>query len=102
MTVRHIVMWNVRGERGSAEHRVNLQMLKEAFEGLVGRVPGLLRMDVGLDFSAADYACDAVLFSEFDSVASLEAYARHPAHLAAKTRLGDMRTARHQVDYMVA
>jgi antibiotic biosynthesis monooxygenase (ABM) superfamily enzyme len=101
MTVRHIVMWNVRGERGSAEHRANLLTLKEAFEGLKGQVPGLLKIEIGLDFSAVDYACDAVLYSEFDSAASLQAYAHHPAHLAAKERVGDMRTARHQVDYVL-
>lgn len=83
MTVRHI----------------NLEALKDAFEELVGQIPDLLRIEVGLDFSAVEYACDAVLFSEFDSVASLQAYAQHLAHLAVKTRIGDMRTARHQVDY---
>lgn len=99
MTVRHIVMWNVLGQRGTPAHRDNMVRLKQAFEALQGQVPGLLKIDIGFDFSAADYACDVVLFSEFDSVASLQAYQQHPAHQAAKERAGDIRIARFQVDY---
>lgn len=99
MTIRHIVMWDVRGERGSAEHAANLLTLKHSFDNLKGQIPGLLHIEIGLDVSAVDYACDAVLYSEFDSAASLQAYASHPAHLEAKCRVGDIRIARHQVDY---
>jgi hypothetical protein len=40
-----------------------------------------------------------VLYSEFDSQASLDGYAMHPAHLRIREELGDLRVARHQVDY---
>jgi quinol monooxygenase YgiN len=97
---KHIVMWNVRGE--SREERDSaIATLKQNFEGLRGRVPGLLHLEIGVDSSRVDYACDVVLYSEYDSRASLDAYATHPAHLAVKTALGDLRTARHQVDYEV-
>lgn len=61
-----------------------------------GRIPGLLRLEIGEDTSRVDYACDVVLYTEFDSQASLDAYATHPAHLRVKQALGDMRIARHQ------
>lgn len=100
MIVRHIVMWNVRGARGSSEHRENLNLLKVAFEGLADRIPGLLKIEVGIDFSAVEYACDAVLLSEFDGPESLHAYMKHPAHEEAKLLVGDIRTMRHQVDFI--
>jgi hypothetical protein len=100
MTVRHIVMWDVRGDRGSATHRANMVLLKDAFEGLRGKIPGLLKIEVGLDFSAVDYACDVVLVSEFESAAALQSYQEHPAHQTAKRTVGDLRTTRHQVDYV--
>lgn len=100
MTIRHIVMWNVLGQRGTAAHRANMECLKVAFEALQGQIPGLLTIQIGLDFSAVDYACDVVLFSEFDSVASLQGYQQHPAHQLAKEKAGDIRIARFQVDYM--
>lgn len=96
--VKHIVMWNIRGET-PAQKREAVAFLKSRFEGLVGVVPGLLVLEIGVDSSGVDYACDVVLYSEFDSQASLDGYASHPEHLRIRAELGDMRTARHQVDY---
>jgi quinol monooxygenase YgiN len=98
--IRHIVMWNVRG--ASAEEKAgNVERLQRSFHSLRGRVPGLLHLEVGVDSSRVDYACDVVLYSEFESQAALDAYATHPEHLRVKQELGDMRTHRHQVDYFV-
>lgn len=96
--VRHIVMWNIAGAN-PAEKRANIERLRQGFERLRGRIPGLLHLDIGVDSSGVDYACDVVLYSEFASQAALDAYATHPEHLQLKAALGDMRTARHQVDY---
>jgi len=41
-----------------------------------------------------------VLYTEFDDQQSLDAYASHPEHLRVRKELGDMRTARYQVDYV--
>mgnify|MGYP000443854540 CR=1 FL=1 len=62
-------------------------------------VPGLLHLELGIDSSCIDYACDVVLYTEFDTQASLDAYASHPEHLRVKDEVADLRTARHQVDY---
>lgn len=96
--VKHIVMWNVKGQT-PLERRVAALDIKQRFERLQGVVPGLLCLEVGLDISGADYACDMVLYTEFDSEASLKAYATHPDHLAIRQELGDVRIARYQVDY---
>ncbi|WP_395319147.1 Dabb family protein [Variovorax sp. UC74_104] len=96
--LKHIVMWNLRGD--SAEEKAQaVQLLKHSFESLRGQIPGLLHLEVGVDSSRVDYACDVVLYSEFDSQASLDGYAKHPAHLRVREELGDLRIARHQVDY---
>jgi len=98
--VKHIVMWNLLGET-EHERSVNIKKLKSAFEGLRSVIPGLLKLEIGVDFSKIDYACDVVLYSEFDSVEALEGYATHPAHLRVREELGNVRTARHQVDYFM-
>jgi quinol monooxygenase YgiN len=98
--IRHIVMWNVRGASAD-EKAANVERLQRSFHSLRGRVPGLLHLEVGVDSSRVDYACDVVLYSEFESQAALDAYATHPEHLRVKQELGDMRTHRHQVDYPV-
>jgi heme-degrading monooxygenase HmoA len=101
MIIRHIVMWDVRGDT-PGHKAANVERLRASFHSLRGRVPGLLRLEVGADTSRVDYACDVVLVSDFESQAALDAYASHPEHLRVKSELGDMRVARHQVDYPVA
>ena len=96
--IKHIVMWNVRGETPQ-QKADGIARLKHSFESLRGRIPGLLHLEIGVDSSRIDYACDVVLYSEFESQAALDAYAGHPEHQRVKQELADLRTARHQVDY---
>jgi hypothetical protein len=97
--VKHIVMWNVRGENPE-QKKESAMLVKTAFESLSGRIPGLTKLEVGVDVSAVDYACDVVLYTEFESEESLAAYASHPEHLRVKQIVGDVRIARYQVDYI--
>jgi hypothetical protein len=98
--IRHIVMWTVRGDDPATRQR-HMALVKSEFESLRGRIPGLLHLEVGLDESRIDYACDVVLVTDFESRDALAAYAVHAEHLRVKQALGDLRTARHQVDYEV-
>ncbi|EYS85944.1 stress responsive protein [Cupriavidus sp. SK-4] len=97
--VKHIVMWNLRGDSDDEKNAAVVQ-LKSAFESLRGRIPGLLHLEVGVDSSRVDYACDVVLYTEFASCSALEDYASHPEHQRVKRELGDLRIARYQVDYI--
>ncbi|UUZ76955.1 Dabb family protein [Polaromonas sp. P1(28)-13] len=96
--IKHIVMWNVRGN-SAEEKQEALEQIRQCFEGLRGRIPGLLHLEVGIDTSRISYACDIVLYTEFSSVDALEAYGVHPEHERVKTVLIGLRTERHQVDY---
>ncbi len=96
--IKHIVMWNLRGDTPEQKASAAV-LLKRGFEDLHGRIPGLLHIEVGIDISRVDYACDVVLYSEFEDQASLDAYANHPEHLRLRQSLGDLRIARYQVDY---
>jgi hypothetical protein len=98
--IRHIVMWNVRN--GSPEEKqANIERVRHGFHGLRGRIPGLMHLEIGIDTSRVDYACDVVLYSEFESQAALDAYASHPEHLRVRDALAGIRSERHQVDYEV-
>jgi hypothetical protein len=99
--IKHIVMWDVRGETAEAK-KLAATDLKRRFEGLVGQIPGLVHLEVGIDLSHVPYACDVVLYSEFADQAALTAYGDHPAHLEVRDALKDVRVARHQVDYAPA
>ncbi len=96
--IKHIVMWNLRGDT-PAEKARGVEQLRTSFESLRGRIPGLLHLEIGADSSGIDYACDVVLYTEFDNQAALDAYGSHPEHLRVKHELAGLRVARHQVDY---
>jgi hypothetical protein len=88
-------MWKLAGDTPLSKQR-NVERLTQSFLSLRGRIPGLLHLEIGVD-----YACDVVLYSEFESQSALDDYAIHPEHLRVKAEIGDMRIARHQVDYAV-
>jgi len=96
--IKHIVMWHVRGTT-DADKATAIAQLKSSFESLRGQIPGLLHLELGIDTSRIDYACDVVLYTEFDNQDSLNAYASHPEHLRVKQEVADLRTSRFQVDY---
>ena len=98
--IRHIVMWKVRGAT-LEERRDAVRLVKRRFEGLRNRIPGLIRLEIGVDTSQVAYACDVVLYSEFESQQALADYATHPDHLRVRDELEGVRIARHQVDYEV-
>jgi quinol monooxygenase YgiN len=96
--VKHIVMWNVKGASPD-EKDLGILKLRTAFEGIRGKIPGMLHLEIGVDHSHVDYACDVVLYSEFESQQALDAYTTHPEHLRVRSELEGLRIARHQVDY---
>jgi len=96
--IKHLVMWRVSGDTPEVK-RATRELVKQKFEGLRSVIPGLLALEVGLDVSGADYACDVVLYTEFESPQALAAYADHPEHLRVRRELDGLRVARFQVDY---
>ncbi len=98
--IKHIVMWNVRANNDQ-DRENNLEKIKTLFNAMKPQIPGLIKLEIGIDSSRIDYACDVVLYSEFKSQEALDAYAVHPAHQSVKDQLVGLRTARHQVDYLV-
>lgn len=96
--IKHIVMWNIRGDTPDQKSQ-GAQFLKSRFGGLIGKIPGLLLLEVGTDTSGVEHACDVVLYTEFESQQALDVCARHPAHERVKKDLAVLRTARYQVDY---
>ena len=67
--IRHIVMWKLAGDTPLSKQR-NVERLTQSFLSLRGRIPGLLHLEIGVDSSGVDYACDVVLYSE-------DVYKRH-------------------------
>ena len=99
--IKHIVFWRLKDRangHGKAEIAKNL---KQRLESLRGVVPGLLHLEVGLDFLQSESSSDLALYTEFANREALDAYQKHPAHKEFVDFSHDLRTERRVVDYEV-
>ena len=95
--IRHIVLWRLKGEN-EIEKRERGMQIKSALEALNGKIPGLIFLKVGFDFSRTPDSSDIVLYSEFESKADVEAYQQHPEHLKVIPFVRENRTERRMAD----
>jgi len=99
--IKHIVMIRLK-EVGSPEAKLeNARKLKAAIEGLLGKVPELLSMEVGMNLSTKASAYDLVLTSTFDNMETLEIYRVHPEHQKVVELLYEVMESTAVVDYEV-
>jgi len=73
----HIVLFQFKEENKKA----NIIQAKQMLENLMGAVPSLRSIDVGVNFSTEERAMDLSIITAFESQEDLEAYAVHPEHL---------------------
>jgi len=92
--IKHIVMWKLRDKTDAAE-------IKARLEALGGKIPGLIKIEAGIDFLESEQSADVVLYSELESREALEAYQIHPEHQAVVPLIKGAAIARTVVDYEV-
>jgi quinol monooxygenase YgiN len=97
--IKHIVMWKLKDSAHGNDRATNARLTKEKLESLRGQIPGMLRIEVGLDFSATPNSADLVLYSEFTSREALAGYQAHPLHQAIVPFVAEATTERRLVDY---
>ena len=92
--VKHIVLFHVKeGEDKDAVATLAASVL----EPLVGRIPGLVSLEVRRCF----VGCDFALYSELENRDALSFYATHPLHEAAKSHFFHLLGSRVAADYEV-
>lgn len=92
--IRHIVLWRLK-----AEARGRFDDIRTALAAQVGRIPGLLRVEVGRNFGASRRAVDFALCCDFESRSALEAYHQHPAHQETRAVVDPLIEEHWLVDY---
>lgn len=98
--VKHIVFWKLKEEAHGNTKEVNARLFKEKLEALNGKIEGLLKLEVGIDFLGnGNY--DVALYSEVESKEALEAYQSHPLHQAVLPFIREAVADRTAVDYEV-
>ncbi len=79
----------------------NLDRAATALRGLLGVVPTLRSIEVGLDTTRSDRCYDLCLTTAFDDRSGMQAYAIHPAHQEVVSLLRELTIGAAVVDYEV-
>lgn len=90
--VKHIVLYTLKDGVDKDE---TVKMIASVLEPLVGKIPGLLHLEIRRAYNGLDYA----LYSEFESREALTVYASHPLHQEAKTHFFHLLDSRVAADY---
>jgi len=96
--VKHIVMWRLRD---GISKTADAALIKSLLEGLGGKISGLFKIEVGINFIEDYNAADVVLYSEFTDRTALETYQSHPLHLAVVAEVKARTVERRSADYVV-
>jgi hypothetical protein len=94
----HIVMFKFKEENKKA----NLIQAKQMLENLMGAVPSLRSIDVGINEVEAERAMDLSLIAVFESKEGLDAYDVHPEHQKVVGFIKEVVEYSKATDYMRA
>jgi hypothetical protein len=96
--VTHVVLMKFKNEN----KQQNMERSKALLEGMVGKVPSLRALEVGLNCVPSERAFDLALITRFEDLAGLSAYAVDPVHVEVKRFLGEVLEASYVVDFEAA
>ncbi|MDE5967634.1 MAG: Dabb family protein [Muribaculaceae bacterium] len=94
--VKHIVTFKLKGS--DEERRQAAEQFKAALEALPEQIDVLRSIEVGINSNPAE-SWDVVLTAVVDTMADVDVYAKHPAHVAAAAIIGPCKESRACVDY---
>ena len=92
--VKHIVLFNVIEGVDVAE---TVKIAESVLIPLVGKIEGLLSLEIKQTFAGSDIA----LYCELESKEAMAYYADHPLHTEAKTHFFHLLSSRVAADYEV-
>ena len=95
---KHVVMWRFIDGAGGKTKKEHSLWVKEHLEALVGVVPEIRSLEVGVNVAPSPSAYDAVLVSTFDDREALGRYKVHPAHVEVASYVAKVKVARVVLD----
>ena len=92
----HIVLFRFKEENKEA----HIEKVSEMLNGLLGSVPTLKSMEVGINYSDKERAMDLSIITTFDNKVGLEQYATHPEHIKVVEYIRGVVVESKVVDYV--
>lgn len=96
--ISHVVMWKLAGS-DAAEKAAAADKILAALRSLEGKIPGLVKLEVGSNKPQTPTSWDLVLLTRHASWEDLEAYRVHPDHLKVAEIVGKNTVDRAVVDF---
>ena len=92
--IRHIVLFRIKDE-----FKDEIPQLVKNFEGMAGRIEGMLELQAGADILHSERSYDLALITVFQDRAAFDTYQTHPVHLPVKKRMHEVRSASVACDF---
>lgn len=92
--IRHIVLFKIKDEFKS-----EIPQLVKNFEGMRGRIDGMLELQAGADILHSERSYDLALITVFQDRAAFDAYQTHPVHQPVRKRMHEVRSASVACDF---
>ena len=99
--IKHVLLLRVKEGVEGRTKAESIAQAKTLIEGMNGKIPGLIKVEVGVDFSEGPDSADMTLYSEFESREALEVYAGHPEHKAVLPFIKSIISERRLIDYEI-
>ena len=97
--VKHIVLFKLKENLSTEEKQAVIDKFKAAIEALPAKISVIRKVEVGLNMNPGE-TWNIALYSEFDTLEDVKAYAVHPAHVAAAGILKEAKQDRACTDYI--
>ena len=94
--IRHIVLFRIKDE-----FKDEIPQLVKNFEGMAGRIEGMLELQAGADILHSERSYDLALITVFQDRAAFDAYQTHPVHMPVRKRMHEVRSASVACDFEI-
>lgn len=91
--IKHIVMWKFK-----KDEEENMKKFLKGLNQLKNIIPEIKNMEIGININPKN-EYDAILISEFETMADLEKYKNNPEHIKVSALCKKIRIDRQAIDY---
>ncbi len=96
--INHVVLFKLK-QFPAGEKKSVIAEVKALLEGLKDKIEELVYIEVGVNYELDSKSYDLALISHFRSIADLDRYRVHPAHMEVVKRMGEVTETRAAVDF---
>lgn len=98
--LRHVVSWKLVAENEESRAR-DFATISEALRSLLPFISEIRSLNVGANVAYPETNWDVVLIADYDDVAALERYQRHPEHVKVSQIIRPLVAQRATVDFVI-